>query len=174
MPSSPHSMSAGPRIAFEELSTSATDFLHELNDPALLRHRNMPPRARSELRRQQVRRLKENIDILLAKRAEFNRKMEEYIENLRALIRSIEKGDARGSGTDPERAARGEGTATLVRCLGCESQRLFRNLQVIFARESQESLDLPTEVYVLDGDVLKKGRFRCESCGSSHLVIRPV
>jgi hypothetical protein len=59
-----------------------------------------------------------------------------------------------------------------VRCLSCETEAIFRDLQIIFARESDESIALPTQVYVLTGGVLKKGHFTCRSCGTESLVIR--
>ena len=128
--------------------------------------------ASIQLRRQQVARLQENISILAAKRREFNRRMEDYIQNLTSLIRSIEKGISaeteRLHGITETRTCE----ATRVRCLGCESETIFKGLQVIFARESDESITVPTEVYVLDGNALKKGHFSCMSCGPDSLVIR--
>lgn len=167
-------MATPKRIEFRESSTTATDFLHELNDPALLRSRVLPPRATRELRKQQLARLRENIGVLTRKRDEFNRKMEHYIENLRALIRSVEKsvkseGEERPEGGDPA------GTpSTLVRCLGCDTQQFFRRLEIVFARESEDAFDNPTEVYVLDAGDLKKGHFTCRACGERNLVIRSV
>jgi capsule polysaccharide export protein KpsE/RkpR len=166
-------MSAKQTIKFQESSTSAKDFVHELNDPEMLRNRRIPPRASIELRRQQVARLRDNITVLVSKREEFNRKMEDYIQNLRSLIRSIEKGIAAELKKLPGEGA-GAAQGTLVRCLGCESEEVFQRLQVIFARESSESFTVPTEVYVLDGDVLKKGHFACALCGTDGLVIRAV
>jgi hypothetical protein len=157
-------------IQFKEVSSRAADFLHELNDPEILRNRKIPPAASIELRKEQVARLRENIGVLEAKRDEFNRKMEEYIQNLASLVRGIEKGIAAESNKLESGAAVGQDT--LVRCLGCESEAIFRGLQIIFARESNESFTLPTEVYVLEGARLKKGHFSCSACGSERLVIR--
>jgi len=167
-------MPLNTRIQFQEISVRATDFFHELSDPALLRNAEMPPRATVELRKQQIARLRENILLLTAKREEFNRKMDEYIENLKSLIRSLEKNVSRELKRSAETLESSAPQATLVRCLSCDNQRVFKRMQVIFARESDESISLPTEVYVLDGTVLKKGLFRCESCGAGSLVIRPL
>ena len=159
------------KIQFQEVSTTAAEFLHELNDPSLLRSQKIPPLAAIELRKQQIQKLRENIAVLAAKREEFNRKMEDYIRNLEALIRSLEKTIA----LEVERIDGGEGQpgpATKVRCLSCETEAIFRDLQIIFARESDESIVLPTQVYVLTGGVLKKGHFTCGSCGTESLVIR--
>ena len=160
------------RIRFQETSASATDFLHELNDPDLLRNRWVSPKAAIELRKQQVTKLRENIVTLSSKRDEFNRKMEEYIHNLEALIHSIEKTISLDSSRLGDSKSAAAGQATLVRCLTCDTQAVFKELQIIFARESDESLSLPTEVYVLDSGVLKKGHFQCGSCGTESLVIR--
>lgn len=167
-------MTPDPRIQFQEISVRATEFFHELSDPGLLRSGEMPPRATLEIRKQQIARLRENILLLTAKREEFNRKMDEYIENLKALIRSLEKNISRElKGGAQDAAATGE-HSTLVRCLKCDSQRLFKEMQIVFARESDESLCLPTEVYVLEGSALKKGLFLCDACGPGNMVIRPL
>ena len=154
-------------IQFEEVSSNAVDFLHELNDPNLLRNREIPAAAKTELRRHQVARLRSTISILEAKRDEFNRRMSEYLTNLGQLIDKLGGGDAEdaGSNHDADRS-------TQVRCLHCESERDFNHLNVIFARESEESLQSPTELYVLDRGELKKGHFRCTNCGTEGLVIR--
>lgn len=160
-----------PKIQFQELSTSAAEFLHELNDPGLLRNQKIPPAAHRALRNQQILKLKDNISVLVQKREEFNRKMEDYIRNLEALIRSLQKSvDVEALGLEP--SALGAGHGTSVRCLSCETEQIFRDLQIIFARESEESIALPTQVYVLSQGVLKKGQFRCGSCGTESLVIR--
>ena len=51
---------------------------------------------------------------------------------------------------------------------------MFKEMQIVFARESDESLCLPTEVYVLEGSALKKGLFLCDACGPGNMVIRPL
>jgi len=167
-------MAVKPKIEFQETAVSATDFLHELNDPNLLRNCTVPPRVAVELRKQQVHRLRENISVLTAKRDEFIRKMENYIENLRALIRSIERNLEVEIQSESDHDAQVDSQTTLVRCMSCDAQALFKELRIIFARESEESLSRPTEVYVLDGSALKKGFFCCRSCGAENLVIRTV
>ncbi len=166
-----HLMLVPTKIQFQELSTCAAEFLHELNDPSLLRSQQIPPAAQRELKKQQVLKLRLNIAILVAKREEFNRKMEDYTRNLEALIRSLEK----SMGPDSlvlETSSRTSGERTRVRCLSCESEEIFKDLQIIFAKESDESMALPTQVYVLTNGVLKKGQFTCGLCGTERLVIR--
>lgn len=166
-----HLMLVPTKIQFQELSTCAAEFLHELNDPGLLRSQQIPPAAQRELKKQQVLKLRENIAILVAKREEFNRKMEDYTRNLEALIRSLEK----SMGVDSlafEASGHASGERTRVRCLSCESEEIFKDLQIIFAKESDESMALPTQVYVLTNGVLKKGQFSCGLCGTERLVIR--
>ena len=165
-------MSDKPSIHFCELSASAKDFVHELNDPSILRNQQMPPAASIEIRKHQVERLKANIEVLVTKREEFNRKMEDYIQNLNSLIRSIEKriltdGDKLGDGV-----AELAGSATRVRCLGCGKEVEFEGVQILFARESEDSFTRPTNVYVLDNGQIRKGHFSCQSCGDESLVIR--
>lgn len=167
-------MSAQPTIRFQETSATATDFLHELNDPALLKTREMPPQAAVALRRKQIHRLRENIVLLTAKREEFNRKLDDYIENLRNLIRTIESGLREELEKAARSAAEGEAKATVVRCLSCDAQRVFKDIQVLYAKECDDSLEAPTAVYVLEGTTFKKGHFVCDSCGDGHLVIRCV
>jgi hypothetical protein len=165
-------MASSREIHFFEISATATDFLHELSDPSLLRNRRVPPLAAVELRRQQVEKLRQNIAVLTAKREEFNRKMTDYIGNLEKLVSCLEKRIARDLEGVHAAAAHAPGHGTSVRCLTCRTERLFRDLEIIFARESDESLSLPTEVYVLDEGVLKKGHFACKACGTGSLVIR--
>ncbi|HVR76553.1 MAG TPA: hypothetical protein VMT52_19645 [Planctomycetota bacterium] len=160
------------KIEFQETSASATDFLHELNDPDLLRNRVIPPRAALELKRQQILKLRSNITFLVAKREEFNRKMDDYVRNFESLVQRLEAGLSPAGGPDASSPGAAARQGTNVRCLACDTEHVFRELQIIFARESEESIASPTEVYVLDGGVLKKGHFRCGSCGPSSLVIR--
>jgi hypothetical protein len=165
-------MDAKPTIDFQENSLDAADFLHELNDPDLLRNGSIPPQVSVHLRKSQVLKLKENIAVLTAKREEFVRKIEEYVQSLKSLISSME----RGLQSDMEKLKAAESTsathATVVRCLACETQRTFKGIQVIFAKESEESFSQPTQVYVLEGASLKKGQFNCRRCGVGSLVIR--
>jgi hypothetical protein len=164
-------MPPSQKIKFQEVSSTATEFLHELSDPDLLRNRRIPPAAAIELRKQQVLKLQQNIVVLVGKREEFSRRMTEYIHNLEKLVRSLENGIS----TDGEQAGESQtlaSTGTKVRCLNCETERNFRKLQIIFARESAESMATPTEVYVLEGGSLKKGHFACRACGTESLVIQ--
>lgn len=164
-----------PDILFHETSARATDFLHELNDPGVLRNQLMPPSAAIELRRQQVSKLRNNVAVLTSKREEFNRKLDDYVASLDTLIKGLEKSivqDLAKSGGPPPGAAGAPGLSTHVRCTKCETERVFREIQIIFARESDESFSLPTELYVLTGGSIRKGHFRCRACGTESLVIR--
>jgi len=165
-------MSDKSSIHFCEMSASAIDFVHELNDPSILRNQQMPPEASIEIRKHQVARLKANIDVLVAKREEFNRKMEDYIQNLNSLIVSIEKRIVNDSDKLETQAADVVGAATRVRCLGCEDEVEFEGVQVLFAKESEDSFTRPTDVYVLDNGQIRKGHFSCQACGDESLVIR--
>jgi hypothetical protein len=167
-------MPASESIEFRELGVPSTDFLHELQDPAILKTKPLPPKATAELRRRQVERLRANIFALNGKRDEFNRKIAEYVENLKALIRSIERAIQSQAPQSDAAGAEGETPATLVRCLGCDTHKVFRDIQVVFARESLDAMDRPTEVYVLEGSTLKKGQFHCAACGTENLLIRNV
>ena len=158
-------------IQFLESSSSPKEFLHELNDPNLLRTKALPRSAKIELRRQQIVKLRENIRVLGTKREELNRKMDDYIRNLQGLISSLER-TMRSEQSQVAETGSDVPPGTQVRCLACETERVFRDLQVIFARESDESLSLPTEVYVLTAGAIKKGRFACSACGTESLVIR--
>lgn len=157
---------SGSGIDFHESDEKVADFIHELADPQLLRTASLPSRVVRELRKGQILRLERNIEVLLEKRREFNQKMDAYIENLRSLIESLAAGGNAGEGT----ATVGGGTR--VRCTHCDKERFFEELQVIFARESQETMDAPTECYVSCRGRIKKGVFRCLECGGDSLVIR--
>ncbi len=161
-------------IYFKETSSKAGDFLHELNDPKLLKNRDIPDTAKIELRRHQVARLRSTIDVLKAKRDEFNRRMDDYIGNLTKLANELSSGVTNG---DTENDADGEATdshciLTRVHCLHCSAEKCFEQIKVVFARESEESLSTPTELYVLDHGAFKKGHFCCEKCGTEGLVIK--
>ncbi len=165
-----NTVSPQARIEFQEVSRNASDFLHELNDPDLLRNRDIPGAVKLELRRHQVSRLRATISVLTAKREEFNRKMDEYLGNLEQLVATLErKADV---GPDDPLPNAAHQTMTRVSCLRCETERRFDGLKVVFARESEESLTRPTELYVLDSGSLKKGHFQCLRCGSESLVIK--
>ncbi len=157
------------RIFFEEVSGNAGDFLHELSDPNLLRNREIPVSAKTELRRHQVARLQATISVLSEKRREFNRRMDEYVQNLEKLVENLES----ELPIEPEAEdATDSSGCTRVCCLHCETERCFEELNVVFARESEESLEQPTELYVLEKGSLKKGHFRCVVCGTESLVIK--
>ena len=160
------------RIEFQEVSANASDFLHELNDPNLLRNRDVPSAVKMELLEAQISRLRATILVLGAKREEFNRKMEEYIRNLTQLVATLEKSfqiDDRQTAPNPQTTHR---ALTKVCCMHCAMERRFEGLKVVFARESEESLSQPTELYVLEHGSLKKGHFRCLKCGTESLVIK--
>ncbi|MEM7234207.1 MAG: hypothetical protein AAF517_18660 [Planctomycetota bacterium] len=159
-------MNSSESIFFEESSVRAEDFLHELNDPSLVQPAELDPELRERLRQTQVEKLRVNVLTLRRKQSEFHRKMEEYIANLEGLIAKIEKRD--GPGENPSDV----GGSTFVRCTQCSSERTFTDFRVIFARESDEAMDSPTQCYVSEAGAIKKGLFACRSCGSSFLTIQ--
>lgn len=153
-------------IYFREISSQAAEFLHELDDPELLRMPHLAPDVRSQLRRAQVARIEESISLLRARQEEFNQKMEEYVANLRRLMTSLLAG-ARESQSSPVEAG-----GTRVRCPRCEREERFANLQILFARECADSFNSPTECYVSEDGEIKKGVFSCRECGGESLLIR--
>lgn len=160
-------------IYFQEISASAAEFLHELNDPDLVRVPNLSPEVTKLLRREQVAKLQKNIAMLQAKQTEFNNRMDEYISNLRRLIQGLERGMSKDAHAEAEEEQENENdSATLVQCFKCGKQRRFHDLTVIFARESEESFDNPTHCYVSEAGKIKKGVFSCRECGSESLMIR--
>ena len=170
MPEKENTVSPQARIEFQEVSRNASDFLHELNDPDLLRSRDIPTAVKLELRRHQIARLRATISVLAPKREEFNRKMDEYLGNLQRLVTTLQHRTDEGPDARPPDST--DRMMTRVSCLRCETERRFDGLKVVFARESEESLTRPTELYVLHGGALKKGHFRCLKCGTESLVIK--
>ena len=166
------SMKPAKGIFFSEISADPSEFLGELGDAQLHKGAPLPPAVSAALRRQQVLRLENNIGLLRKKQEDFNRKMEEYIQNLRALIGTLERSMTIEE-REPAPAARPRG-GTEVRCLTCGEQKLFRNLRVIAGRESEESLATPTQVIVEDAGRIKKGTFSCPCCGNGNLLIRQI
>lgn len=164
-------------IRFNELTSSTGEFLHEMNAPDLLRPGRLSQGVVRSLREEQVERLRRNISVLRHKQDEFNRRIDEYVANLEQLILGLERrsSDPAPPGRESQRPRDGDpelDIGTTVRCLRCGVSHHFDGLTVISARESDESLDSPTQCYVhLDGS-LRKGVFRCESCGSEALQIR--
>ena len=153
-------------ITFEENGARTADFLHELNDPDLVRPRSVPSAVMAQLRREQVAKLEQNITVLRSKQVEFNSKMEEYIDNLRRLIHGLEKTPSEAEDVEKE------DFGTYVRCTKCEADRVFEGLHVLFARESSESFSVPTQCYVSYDGRIKKGMFTCRDCGGDSLTIR--
>jgi hypothetical protein len=161
-------------IEFRELSSETSEFLHELSDPALVRPVELDREATIELRRQQIARLRQNITLLRIKQVEFHRKIEEYVTHIEDLIRSLVAAPIEiaaevviGSATD---AAAVSGTRVV--CSVCGSERTFPSLRVLFARESEDSIETPTVCYVSVEGRIKKGRFACDSCGEEALMIQ--
>ena len=152
-------------INFEEISSNASEFLHELEDPDLLRNDTLSPDASGELRRQQVGKIRENIGQLRAKQDEFNRHVEGYVRQLENII---EKLGARKS-VKPSKS--GETRTTRVSCLKCQRDASF-DMEILFARESDECISSPTPCYVSESGMIKKGVFRCDECGSADLRIQ--
>jgi hypothetical protein len=157
-------------IFFSEISANPSEFLGEVWDGELHKGAPLPASVSSALRREQVARLTNNIGLLRKKQEEFNRKIEQYIQNLRALIGTLER-SMTPEERDPASAAEPRG-GTEVRCLTCGEEKLFRDLRVIAGRESEESFTNPTQVIVEDGGKIKKGTFACPRCGNGNLLIR--
>jgi len=160
-------------IVFHEISSNPDDFLSDLVDADLRKARNLSPAAVCALRRHQVARLEGNVAFLQKKQEEFNRRMEEYIQSIRALIGSVERSlDAEGiHGRRPAAKARG---GTRAHCVSCGAATVFRDLHVIAGRDSLESLGEPAGLIVDDAGALKKGSFSCPRCGSGSILIRDL
>lgn len=158
-------------IFFQEISGDTSEFLHELSDPDLVRAQSIPSEVSARLRGAQVEKLQLNISTLRKKQAEFNRKMDDYVGNLERLIRSLESVTPAQTNAAP--GVEGpENQTTMVRCQNCEDERTFDDLNVLFARESEESIHQPTECYVSKSGEIKKGVFFCSSCGGETLTIQ--
>jgi hypothetical protein len=160
-------------IIFEELETTPADIMNEIAGAGMDRQVPIDRGASRELRRRQVARLEDNIVLLRRKQEEFNRKMEEYIQNIRALIGSLERSLAAEAqaGPEPPRPTAG---STQVRCLSCGQEKVFEDFRVIAARDSEESIDRPTVLIVEESGKIKKGTFSCPQCGNENLLIRKL
>jgi len=152
-------------IFFEELSSSPAEFLSELSRPG--NSTRISPAAAAALRDHQVSRLEANIGILRKKQEEFNRKLEEYVQGVRALIQSLNSPLER-EGETPEGIRGG----TQVSCLGCGAVKVFKDIRLITGQDSPDSIPRPTELIVDRGGTIKKGIFHCPTCGHQHLLIR--
>ena len=156
-------------IRFEEISANTSELLQEMTLPGLKRSGRLPAHTAAELRKHQIARLEENIQILRKKQAEFHRKMEDYIGSIRNLIDNLRRGPA-----SPESAGAPENfMGTLVRCVGCGAEKEFPDVEVLFAKEPEDFLTQPTEVIVQQQGQLKKGIFKCPNCGDCNITIRP-
>jgi hypothetical protein len=162
----------GEAITFQKTSHQAAEFLHELNDPALVRLPHLSEDVIRQLRREQALKLEQNIATLRAKQVEFNRRMESYISNLRELVRNLES--ATEARRDESAGGRGQANGTHVRCTSCHAERTFHGLLVLFARDSDDAYNVPTECYVSEAGAILKGRFACRECGSEALTIRTL
>ncbi len=167
-------MDTGKAIFFEETSSNPAEFISELGDSRLYRSKSVSAQTTRILRRQQVGRLEANIDFLRQKQNEFNRKMEEYIESIRSLIRSLEQSVAGETTPLDARPIAAPAFGTQVKCLLCGREAVFRDIQVIVARDSMDSIQAPTELIVERGGLIKKGSFRCPECGNENLSIREM
>ena len=160
-------------IIFEVLSSDSDEFIHEFAEPGTLRLPTVSQEASTEVCRGQIKKLRQNILHLRSQQALLNEKIEDYVRHVGALIEQLES----------DLSVRGELTAvvgeqndrsgTTVKCLSCDHEKHFPDLEIIFARESDESLLKPTQCYVRDASTIKKGIFRCLRCGGQALMIRP-
>ncbi len=157
-------------IRFEERQVDMGDLLREIGTPGMKKSFKLPAHVATELRRHQITRLEENIAILRKKQEEFHSKMEDYIKSLRRLIANLEKGL---ESAEPEPAPKETSSGTHVRCIGCGSEQVFDDIDVLFAREPEDMFAGPTEVIVRRGGGLRKGSFRCPRCGDCNLSIKP-
>ena len=153
-------------IFFEELNSNPAEFLFEFFRPGAASMPPISPAAAASLRNLQVSRLEANIGLLRRKQEEFNRKIDEYVQGLRGLIQSL--ADPAEPGSDPPQ----RGGGTQVACLGCGSVRLFSDIQVISRHEPAPSTPGPIGLMVEQCGCLKKGTFRCPTCGDQHLSVR--
>jgi hypothetical protein len=158
-------------IRFEEARLDPAAIARELADLRERKEAPLPGAAARTLRRQQMGRLETNIRLLRKKQEEFNRKMEEYIQNIRALIGSLEREEAAEDGAGPAGETPEPSAGTHVRCLGCGEEKMFDGVRVI-SPGSRSSLDRAADFVVDDGGTIRKGRFSCARCGSGNLVIR--
>ena len=171
MPQREEPMTEGP-IHFQEMEIPSTELLREIGAPGLKKNFKLPPQVAQELRRQQIHRLEENITLLRKKQEEFHHKMEDYIGSLRSLIKNLQQGTPALSVPDADSEAK-ENPGTYVRCVGCGTEHVFTNLDVLFADEPEDMFTKPIEVIVQQEGKLKKGTFRCPRCGDCNLSIRP-
>ncbi|MBI4583655.1 MAG: hypothetical protein HY717_06505 [Planctomycetes bacterium] len=162
-------------IRFEEISTNTNEILHQMSLPGLKKNFHLPPQTAMDLRRHQIARLEENIQVLRQKQAEFHRKMEDYIASLRNLINNLRRGLDNPASQKAPAPAPGIGAAvgTYVRCVGCGAEKDFPDVNVLYAKEPEDFLAHPTEVIVQHQGQLKKGIFRCPNCGDCNITIRP-
>ena len=164
-------MTEGP-IQFREIEIDSTNLLREIGTPGLKKNFKLPPQVAQELRRQQIHRLEENITLLRKKQEEFHHKMEDYVSSLRGLIKNLQQGAPTRTVSDKALEAK-VSAGTYVRCVGCGTEHVFSNLDVLFAHEPEDMFTKPIEVIVQQEGKLKKGTFRCPRCGDCNLSIRP-
>ncbi len=158
-------------IFFQEISSDTSEFLHELSDPDLVRAQSIPSEVSAHLRSAQVEKLQHNVETLRNKQNDFNRKMDDYVGNLERLIQSLESSKSSAAKAIDATLAE-ESSVTRVTCQSCEDQRTFDDLNVLFARESEDSIHQPTQCYVSKSGEIKKGVFFCSSCGGETLTIQ--
>ncbi len=159
-------------IYFEEVPASPADLLSEVASSGQKRRTALSSSAARTLRRQQVSRLGENIVLLRRKQEEFNRKMEEYIQNIRALAGSLERSLGAEEREPDSETGRRLREGTQVRCLSCGEETEFQDLTVLVDCDGSESgADL---LIVDDGGELRKGSFSCPLCGNENLLIRKL
>ncbi len=159
-----------PQIVFEEITIATGKLMQELASPEARKNRKVPFPVASQLRQHQITRIEENIQVLRRKQAEFNKKMEDYVQSLESLLKSLQEGgDAQADSEDLE-----DPGGTYVRCIGCGLERQFEEVHVLVALEPEDYLAEPTEVIVQKEGELKKGLFKCPQCGNSNMTIRPL
>ena len=163
-------MDAQKGIVFEEANLGPEDFLNRLTEPGQIKRKVLPPGSAQAIHRRQLARLQKNIEVLRKKQKEFNQKIEEYVGSLESLIlnfnRSMVHESPPGEGSLPG--------GTRVRCINCGREKVFEKMLVLLARDSTESITQPTALIVDDGGEIKKGTFRCPTCGNYQFQIQDL
>ena len=166
-------MTSRSEIFFEEATNVDTaELLDQLTDPEAYRRKAIPLPCAHVLKRQQIDKLQANIQVLRRKQEEFTRRMDDYIQNIHGLIRALEGSMREEANSAAFRESVTGGTQ--VRCVGCGSEKKFDSVLILSARDSADAIHHPTEVVVDDNGTLRKGTFRCPSCGNQQLLIRDL
>jgi hypothetical protein len=126
------------------------------------------------LRERQLERLRGRIHFLRKKQEELNRRVEEYVQSLHSLMRTVETGPhgerTRGADRPGGGSPRTGEAGTRVRCRGCGCERTFEGLLVVHSAE-RKGLPGGGPVVVDDHGTLRRGAFCCRRCGECYLAV---